>query len=101
MDAKAKDLAEGMLWLIQWDYFSGYLAPAVWAVFLRLKVEKTPHRSDSLVYCLIRAVLYLLVAGPVGIAIGMVWERDEILLGVDRSTREAKSNILNEGHLKR
>jgi hypothetical protein len=90
LDTKAKNLAEGMLWLIQWDYFSGYLAPAVWAIFLRRRVGETPNKSD-MGYCLIRALLYLLMAGPIGIAIGMVWERDEILLCVDHSTRQVKT----------
>lgn len=91
LDTKARNLAEGMLWLIQWDYFSGYVAPAVWAIFLRRKVKETLNKSDSLGYCLIRALIYLLMAGPIGIAIGMVWERDEILLGVDHSTGQVKT----------
>ena len=84
-DTKVTDLAEGMFWLIQWDYFSGYLAPAFWAFSLYRIADATRSQSGSLRHSLIRAALYCLMAGPVGIAVGMIWERDEMMLSLDHA----------------
>ncbi|KAL5320012.1 hypothetical protein ACEPPN_013071 [Leptodophora sp. 'Broadleaf-Isolate-01'] len=85
---KAADLIQGMFWLIQWDYFGGYLAPVVWALVLHRRADSMFRRGSPWGYYLKRASFYFLIAGPIGIAVGMVWERDEILLNVERKTPE-------------
>ena len=85
---KAENLAQGMFWLIQWDYFSGYLAPAVWGFILYRRAGLEQEKRSSWRSCLKRAALYTLLAGPIGVAVGMIWERDEMLFG---QSQEIKS----------
>jgi hypothetical protein len=93
---KAANLSQGMFWLIQWDYFGGYIAPVIWAITLYRRAYWTIHGSDSLVYCLKRSCFYFLIAGPIGIAVGMVWDRDEMLLNACRKTPPEEEPLLGD-----
>ncbi|KAH8815400.1 hypothetical protein F5884DRAFT_772201 [Xylogone sp. PMI_703] len=95
-EVQAKDLAEGMFWLIQWDYFSGYIAPIFWSLILYRKAQTTVHKNNgSWSYIWKRVVLYFLISGPIGIAVGLIWERDEMLLDVSSKTPEEQPLLAN------
>ncbi|KAI9732729.1 MAG: hypothetical protein M1818_007463 [Claussenomyces sp. TS43310] len=85
---KAKDLAQGMFWLAQWDYFGGNFAQLIWAVVLYRKARTTIGLETLWVDTIKRALFYLLIGGPIGIAVGMIWERDELLLGLESKMGE-------------
>ena len=95
-EVKAADLAQGMFWLIQWDYFSGYLAPVVWATFMYRRADAMLKRKSFWGYFLKRAPFYFLIAGPIGVAVGMVWERDEMLLTMGSKTPQEEPLLRND-----
>ncbi|KAL3426457.1 hypothetical protein PVAG01_03248 [Phlyctema vagabunda] len=75
-DAKVADLAQGFMWLIQWDYTIGTAASISWAAAVYRRARPGYNRV-ALSWKILK---YTLAGGPVGAAVGLIWERDEFLL---------------------
>lgn len=85
-DLQAPSLAEGCKWLLQWDFILGSMAMLCWAgcqylnVCARVRnfhgVQDNGFFWTSLVP---KVVFFALLAGPVGAAVELMWERDELL----------------------
>jgi len=82
---RTKNLTEGMFWLIQWDYFSGTFSHVIWATVVYLRARSARRLGDSAMDMLRKAASYFLIAGPIGIAVGLIWERDELLLAGEKT----------------
>jgi len=79
---KASDPRDGFRWLIQWDILLGTTAVVIWAMALRTyAAEKQNMWANSWWRYFLKAVGYFFVGGPNGIAVGFMWERDEIAFG--------------------
>jgi len=75
-DTKAVDIAQGALWFLQWDFWvsaSAYLVFAVGAKYTALRIS--PLRD---VFGIMGRTLLM---GPLGAALMLLWDRDEIVLG--------------------
>jgi hypothetical protein len=83
--AKAVDIAQGAQWFLQWDYWVSSLAYIVYAAGAKHMALRKTSLGD-IVWVLGKAV----VLGPMGVALALLWERDELVLGaVDE--KEGKS----------
>jgi hypothetical protein len=73
-DAKAVDIAQGSHWLLQWDYWIGSLAYFIFAAAAKSNVSKKFSVKDGIL-----AVGKMIVLGPIGAALTLLWERDELV----------------------
>jgi hypothetical protein len=78
---KARNMAQGFLWLIQWDYILGTLGMIVWALVLHVNARDVYGVDDSRSYMLLRFSAYTFVGGPAALPVMVLWERDEWVFG--------------------
>ena len=71
--AHAKTLADGALWFLQWDFYTGVAATLVWGLTL-LRGSNGGKLSAT---AILKSAFLSLVLGPAGAAVAAVWERDE------------------------
>lgn len=76
---------EGATWFLQWDYTMMSLAYMVWAIGIRYGVEvpRSSHQFETLGEITLRSMAKLLVMGPIGAALSLVWERDQVVWQLD------------------
>jgi hypothetical protein len=79
---KARDMVQGFMWLIQWDYVIGTAATALWAMTLYLNARGSLIMQEPWMPILARTMTYALAGGPMGVPIGLLWERDEMILKI-------------------
>ena len=79
---KVKDSAEGFRWLIQWDHIVGTAATMLWAATLYWDCQSLLPMQRGVRSVLAKVLVYAFVGGPMGVPIGLLWERDEILLSI-------------------
>lgn len=85
-------VGQGMQTFLRWDYLIGTTGVLVWAVSL----YKTAHRAvygrvDGL-GLLIKTALLTLLSGPVGAAVELLWERDELVLHAGEVKAASRKN---------
>lgn len=85
--------ADGVLTFMQWDLLIGSLAVLVWAVTLALQAQRTRLWALEWLESLLKVAALVCVSGPVGAAVVIIWERDEMVFGLDlrREEEERKS----------
>jgi hypothetical protein len=76
-DVKARHGWEAAKWCVQWDVVLDTPAMILWAGVL---YWQTGGAVDSSL--LQRLFVNFLLAGPLGIPIGLLWERDTVVLGL-------------------
>ena len=77
---------------MQWDLLIGSLAVLVWAVTLALQAQRTRLWAFEWLESFSKVAALVCVSGPVGAAVMIVWERDEMVFGLDlRREEERKS----------
>lgn len=77
---RARNIDEGVQWLIQWDYLLGTIAMLIWAALLVTSAtNKQGHQVYSLGAELLNCILYFLIGGPNGVVVGLIWEREEVV----------------------
>ncbi|EME80112.1 uncharacterized protein MYCFIDRAFT_49785 [Pseudocercospora fijiensis CIRAD86] len=77
---RVESVGEGALKFLQWDYAIISLAQIFWAVAQTRKVERK-GLGFSVGNVWVDAVVRSAVFGPLGAALTIVWERDEVVLG--------------------
>ncbi|PWY86769.1 hypothetical protein BO70DRAFT_333206 [Aspergillus heteromorphus CBS 117.55] len=87
-------VAEGVHAFLRWDCLIGSAGMVVWASALYVAAHRAVLGCVGWGRLLVKVVLLGLVAGPVGAAVELVWERDELVLsemgGVRRVAGEKK-----------
>jgi hypothetical protein len=78
---RCADIYEGGIWLLDWDALVGGSAVVVWAVTLYLQARETAGASEPISALLYRCAGYAMLGGNMGIATGLLWERDGLVLG--------------------
>ena len=77
---KCKDAFEGGKWLLQWDGIIGGLSSAVWAIALYAEARSVIEPREELGLLCRRLLWYMILGGPIGVATGVLWERDMLVL---------------------
>ena len=81
--AKTPSIGAGALLFLQYDYFIGSFAVALWstALFVHTYRNGTVERSRAVMVA--GGVVMLAIAGPLGYAAAFAWARDELLVAAE------------------
>jgi hypothetical protein len=85
-------VVDGILIFVQWDLLIGSLAVLIWAVTLRVQAQAGGLGAFEWLEGLIKMTALVCVSGPVGAAVAVVWERDEMVFerDLEKEARERK-----------
>lgn len=76
---RVSSVEEGSLWFLQWDNTIGSISVMLWAVALYRKACAEAKIRASAVELGVKICLLVILGGPVGAAVELVWERDELV----------------------
>lgn len=76
-------VAQGTKNFLRWDYIVGTLGTLVWATTLYTTAHRNVYGRVDYVDLARKVVPLTLLSGPVGAAVQLMWERDELLLQTD------------------
>ncbi|KAJ9223023.1 hypothetical protein DTO271D3_623 [Paecilomyces variotii] len=76
---RVSSVEEGSLWFLQWDNTIGSISVMLWAVALYRKACAEAKVRVSAVELGVKICLLVILGGPVGAAVELVWERDELV----------------------
>ncbi|KAL1875629.1 hypothetical protein Plec18167_005565 [Paecilomyces lecythidis] len=76
---RVSSVEEGSLWFLQWDNIIGSISLMLWAVALYQKAHAEAKIRVNAVEVGFKTCLLLVLAGPVGAAVELMWERDELV----------------------
>jgi hypothetical protein len=97
LEVKMGSFVEGATWFLQWDYTVTSIAYMIWAIVARYsfrsKQELSTVRSYGLL--ILNAIVRLMGLGPMGAALSFIWERDEIVWGLEASNRVLNGKVTN------
>lgn len=79
-DLRARTLASGALWFLQWDLVIGVFSTMIWGVAVKLYASGKQDSVGAWISGLIEYGLLALAVGPAGAAVIAIWRRDEAIL---------------------
>lgn len=77
---KVDNIADGVHIFLRWDYLIGSTGVLLWAMTLHVNAHKAILGSMSWCDLLTKVGLLTVVSGPVGAAVELMWERDELVI---------------------
>lgn len=94
---QVSDIGEGVHVFLRWDYLIGSAGVLFWALSLYNAAHRVVYGKVRWLDLLKKAVLLVTLVGPVGAAVELMWERDELIIhetgGIKRvASREKKSS---------
>ena len=84
-------IEDGVLYFLQLDLVSGSVPVLVWAVALRAQAQEGKFWAYEWVEGLVKVAALTAVSGPVGAAVAVMWERDEVVFERDLGREKAKA----------
>ncbi|PYI09224.1 hypothetical protein BO78DRAFT_337965 [Aspergillus sclerotiicarbonarius CBS 121057] len=90
---QVQSVAEGVHAFLRWDYLIGSVGMVVWAGALHAGAQRVVYGAVGWWRLIVKVVLLAVVAGPVGAAVELVWERDELVMketGMKRISEKAR-----------
>ncbi|GAD95170.1 hypothetical protein NFIA_077520 [Paecilomyces variotii No. 5] len=96
LSVQVSSVEEGSLWFLQWDNIIGSVSLMLWAAALYQKAHEEAKIRVSAVEVGFKTCLLVVLAGPVGAAVELMWERDELVsshgsdVGVERDVRKSQ-----------
>ncbi|RDI78504.1 hypothetical protein Vi05172_g11486 [Venturia inaequalis] len=82
-NAKASNIAEGSLWLLQWDYWTGSLSYLIFAIVAKSYATKKMAAKE-----VVAAMARMMAIGPLAAALTLLWDRDELVFGRGGDTQK-------------
>jgi hypothetical protein len=79
-ELKVKDIGDGVHIFLQWDFLVGTSAVLLWAVTVNAIARSKIQGKVGWFGLLFKTATSALLTGPVGAAVQLVWERDELVL---------------------
>ncbi|KAL4998912.1 hypothetical protein BDV10DRAFT_62454 [Aspergillus recurvatus] len=64
---------------LRWDYIIGSTGVLIWALSLYQTAHRVVYGKAGYVWLLVKAAALTVLTGPVGAAVELVWERDELV----------------------
>jgi hypothetical protein len=91
---QVSDIGEGVHVFLRWDYLIGSTGVLVWTLSLYMTAHLVVYGRVGWQDLLKKAVLLVTLVGPVGAAVELMWERDELIIyetgGMKRETLQEK-----------
>lgn len=85
---KVATVGQGVQAFLRWDYVIGSTGVVVWAVSLYRSANKAVGEKVDVLEMLVKVVLLSVFCSPVGAAVELMWEREELFL---RDTEKTKT----------
>ena len=89
---KAPSLGSGVFLMLQYDYFVGSIAIALWSTVLFAHTYRNGSMGLSPALMIFGVVVMLMITGPLGYATAFAWARDELLFAEAEAGVEAKDD---------
>ena len=93
---KVDNIGDGVHIFLRWDYLIGSAGVFLWALTLYVNAHKALQRSICWCDLLTKVGLLVVLTGPVGAAVELVWKRDELVIhgtgGLSQSVRQEKKS---------
>ncbi|KAF7718161.1 Uncharacterized protein PECH_005614 [Penicillium ucsense] len=90
--ARVQTVAEGVHYFLRWDHLIGSVGVLLWACKLFTVAHKQILSTVSVTGLLVKVALLTVVSGPVGAAVELMWERDELVF---KETSSAGTGLRN------
>ncbi|KAJ5563248.1 hypothetical protein N7535_008412 [Penicillium sp. DV-2018c] len=84
-------LGDGVQVFLQWDYAIGTTGVLIWAISLYRVAHKQLLNTVAWPSLLLKVALLTVLAGPVGAAVELIWERDELVFAETGGSRQQVS----------
>ncbi|KAL3486020.1 hypothetical protein BJX62DRAFT_216002 [Aspergillus germanicus] len=75
-----EDIGAGVHAFLRWDYIIGSAGILIWTVSLYQTAHRVVYGRAGCVGLFVKVVALSIVAGPVGAAVELMWERDELVI---------------------
>ncbi|KAL4912919.1 hypothetical protein BDW62DRAFT_193627 [Aspergillus aurantiobrunneus] len=89
-----ENLGAGVHAFLRWDYIIGTAGVLIWAVTLYRNAHRVVYGRAGCVGLLVKVAALTVLTGPVGAAVELMWERDELVVnelgGVKQAAPEGK-----------
>jgi hypothetical protein len=92
-DFRVGSLSEGVHIFLQWDNLTGSSAVLLWAVIANVSAQRKIQGYVCWSGFLFKIAHSLVLTGPVGTAVRLVWERDELVLEDEALKSAARKSI--------
>lgn len=92
---QVETVGQGVQVFLRWDYLIGSTGILVWALTLHTTAHQAVYSRVCLAGLGVKIVLLTLLAGPVGAAVELMWERDELVLSETGSSKETAQKQLS------
>lgn len=93
---QVETMGQGVHAFLRWDYLIGSAGVLVWAISLYKSAHSTVYGQVGWFGLVLKTVLLSVFAGPVGAAVELMWERDELVFnemgGVKREVSKQKKS---------
>jgi hypothetical protein len=93
---QVSDIGEGVHVFLRWDYLIGSAGVLVWVLSLYKTAHLVVYGKVGWLDLLKKTVLLVTLVGPVGAAVELMWERDELIIyetgGMKNTSREKKTS---------
>ncbi|KYK61145.1 hypothetical protein DCS_02286 [Drechmeria coniospora] len=80
---QVETVGEGVQAFLAWDYLIGSTAVLVWTVSLFKSAHRAVYGPAEKTCLALKVMSLVLLAGPVGAAVELMWEREELVLQAD------------------
>ncbi|KAI2791188.1 hypothetical protein POX_c04044 [Penicillium oxalicum] len=96
---KVQTVAEGVHYFLRWDYLIGSVGVLLWAVALYTVAHKQILSTFSVLMLVVKVALSTVIAGPVGAAIELMWERDELVFKETSSAGTSSRSVATKKYI--
>ncbi len=77
------NIADSVMHFLQWDLLTGSAAVLVWTIALRVQAQERSFWAYEWVEGLVKVAGLTVVSGPIGAAVAIMWDRDELVFARD------------------
>lgn len=85
---KVDNVADGVHVFLRWDYMIGSAGVLIWALSLYTVAHKQILSTVSWTALAVKVALLTILSGPVGAAVELIWERDELVIRETAGSRQ-------------
>ncbi|KAL4863506.1 hypothetical protein BDV12DRAFT_177428, partial [Aspergillus spectabilis] len=89
-----ENLSDGAHSFLRWDYLIGSAGVLVWAISLHQTAHRLVYGRVDYPELFFKASILTALVGPVGAAVELMWERDELISNEDNSARFSQEKKL-------
>lgn len=87
-------VSDSVMHFLHWDLLTGSTAVLVWAIALRVQAQERSFWAYEWVEGLVKVAALTVASGPVGAAVAIMWERDELVFA--REFGRDKSRVVEK-----